>query len=205
MFYKRLIALSLLILCALGFFYKKEGGNQQSKQESPRSPFTIDPLRVELVRLIKGMKIKTLVDVPCGELSFADEISPFVQKYIGIDADGKITQENRERYGSSIMHFQQLDITKDPLPQGELIFCHDILNFLSPAEISSALLHFKKSGAQYLLMTLYTDLEKNQKGKPGVCRPIDWQIAPYHFPKPLLILTEHGNKKLALWKMEDLP
>lgn len=163
------------------------------------------PLKSEVIRLLKGLEIKSIVDVPCGTMGWADDLKPVLQKYIGVDINPKNIEENREKYGSSTFLFQNLDISKDLLPQAELIFCHDALNFFTPNEIKAALLLFKKSGAKYLLLTLHTDLEKNHKGKKGACTPINWQLPPYNFPTPLLVLNEQGNKKLSLWKIEDLP
>lgn len=192
-----------VVLTAAPFLRKK---NPVVVIETPRHPFATKLLKEELFRLFKGLEIKTFIDIPCGEVQWIYEIKPFIQEYIGVDLEEKILQKNREKYGASNIRFQNLDLSKDPLPTADLIFCHDALNILPQNEILASLLLFKKSGAKYLLLTTHPDKEKNQKGKKGIYRPIHWQLPPYNLPKPLLIINDptQENKKLALWRIEDL-
>lgn len=201
----RIIALLFiaLLIPALVFLRKKPTG---SNPEPLRHPFATKVLKDELFRLLEGFEVKTFIDIPCGEVSWIYELKPFIQEYTGVDAEEKVLQKNREKYGSSTVHFQHFDIAKDPLPASDLIFCHDVLNFLPQNEILATLLLFKKSGAKYLLVTTCPKNEKNRKGKTGNYNPIHWQLPPYNFPKPLLIINDPNqeNKKLALWRIEDL-
>ncbi|HSX04835.1 MAG TPA: class I SAM-dependent methyltransferase [Rhabdochlamydiaceae bacterium] len=196
--------LFLVLLLPTTILLRKKAPKAAS--EPIRHPFATKAQKEELFRLFKGLEIKTLIDIPCGDVQWIYEIKSFISGYFGIDSEEKVLQKNRERYGGGSIHFQNLDISKDPLPEADLIFCHDALNTLSQNEILASLLLFKKSGAKYLLLTTCPDKEKNQKGKKGVYRPIHWQLPPYNFPKPLLLLNDptEQNKKLALWRLEDL-
>lgn len=173
----------------------------------PMHPLTSKIAKAELLKLFQGLEIKTLIDIPCGKTHWVQEMKPFVQKYIGVDDDAIIIEENREKYGTGTLTFQQLDCTRDLLPQADLIFCHDAFNDCAPDEILAALLLFKKSRAKFFLATLYSDTPKNPKRMKGPPKPINWQLEPYHFPKPLLLINDPilENKHYALWKMEDMP
>lgn len=195
--------LVLILLASAGLFIKKKPQLPQS--EPLCHPLASKVFKEELFRLLQGFEIKTFIDIPCGEMSWIYEIKPFIQSYIGIHTEEKLLHKNREKYGSDTVHFQQLDISKDPLPMADLIFCHDALNTLSQNEILASLLLFKKSGAKYLLISADLAQEKNHKGKKGAYHAINWQLPPYQFPKPLLILNTHEpQKKLALWRIEDI-
>ncbi|HSX12021.1 MAG TPA: class I SAM-dependent methyltransferase [Rhabdochlamydiaceae bacterium] len=196
--------LFILLLGSAGAFLRKKTASHS--QAPICHPFATKVLKEDLLRLFRGLEIQTCVDIPCGEASWIYEITPLIQNYTGVDTEEKRLQKNREKYGSQTLHFQHLDISKEPVPKADLIFCHDALNFLTQNEILASLLLFKKSGAKYLLVSTHPDQEKNRKGKKGIYHSINWQLPPYQFPKPLLILNDPNEKqkKLALWRMEDL-
>lgn len=200
-----ILFLIALIACCCVFFLKNSPKKAACFSPSIH-PLTTQLLKMELLKLFKGLEIKTLIDVPCGEIHWVKEMNPFVRKYIGVDKRDEIIEKNRENYGSMYLTFEQLDCTRDLLPKSDLIFCHDAFNDCTSNEILAALLLFKKSGAKYFLATMHTDTEKNSKGGKGGFTPINWQLKPYDFPKPLLTIHDPSceNKKYALWKMEDI-
>ncbi len=109
-----------------------------------------------------------------------------------------------------------LDVTKDELPKVDLIFCRDLFVHMSNDNIFKALRNFKRSGAQYLLTTVFVGKQRRstncQIQAVGDWRPIDLHKAPFNFPEAQILFNEYcseGNganddKSLALWALKDV-
>lgn len=70
----------------------------------------------------------------------------------------------------------------------------------------------KASKSKYLLTTTFTNRKRNMNIKTGNWRPLNLEIEPIHFPKPILLISENcteGNmaytdKSLGLWELDKL-
>ncbi len=166
----------------------------------------------ELPRLIARVEVRSLLDAPCGDFHWMQQIELGVEHYIGVDVVGELIERNRELYSAPDRQFEKMDITMDPLPRADLILCRDCLVHLPLRDIRSVLRNFKRSGASFLLTTTYPGIvPKNRNIISGNWRPIDLQRAPFNLPQPLELLnegcTEEGDypeKSLGLWKLDDL-
>ena len=71
----------------------------------------------------------------------------------------------------------------------------------------------KRSGATFLLMTHFLQLESNRDIEDGDWRPLNFQKAPFFFPAPVRTIVEHcteadgayADKSLSLWRFSGLP
>ncbi|MGM1034202.1 MAG: hypothetical protein ACQEXK_17240 [Bacillota bacterium] len=108
--------------------------------------------------------------------------------YIGIDIVDEIIKRNIKKYRLNNVQFFHVDITKDRLPTGDLILCRDFLVQFSLSDIHSALNNFKASQSRYLLTTTFTNLTFNQEIRTGSWRPLNLEIEPFNFPKPILVM-----------------
>lgn len=166
----------------------------------------------ELPRLIARAEVSSLLDAPCGDFHWMQQIELNVERYIGVDVVGDLIESNRKLYSAPDRHFEKLDIISDPLPRADLILCRDCLVHLPLKDIQNVLRNFKQSGASFLLTTTYPGIvPKNRNIIPGNWRPLDLQRPPFDFPPPLELLnercTEEGDfpeKSLGLWKLDDL-
>ena len=83
----------------------------------------------------------------------------------------------------------------------------------STKDIFRCLRAFEKSGSSDLLTTTYPGLLKRQWNVlTGMWRPLDLQLPPFNFPKPLRLIneqtthpTDYSQKSLGPWKIESLP
>jgi len=170
-------------------------------------------VRIMLPKLFRELKIDTVVDAPCGDYLWMDRTSLDVKCYIGIDIVPDLIKSNQEKYSNEKVEFQCADITKDKLPQVDIIICRDCLVHFSNRNIKKALCTFKSSNSKYLLTTTYPGLAKhNWNIVTGMWRPVDLQKPPFNLPEPLAILNEHctentdyKEKSLGLWKIDDIP
>lgn len=167
----------------------------------------IEEIAKHLPRLIKNFKIKTLLDLPCGDFNWMRGIDLGVEQYIGGDIVEEIVLRNQQAYGDAAHRFVNLDLTHDPLPKTDLILCRDCLVHLSYDDIFRSFGNIKRSGITYLLTTTFVEHPRNHDIVSGDWRPLNLQREPFNLPEPVHIIdekcTEGGgkfsDKSLGLW------
>ncbi|RME37286.1 MAG: class I SAM-dependent methyltransferase [Planctomycetota bacterium] len=168
-------------------------------------------VREALPGLIERLGVVSLLDVPCGDFHWLQHVSLPLERYIGGDVVPELIRANRERFGSRTHEFRVLDITRDPLPQADLVLCRDLLVHFSYRDIRRALENLRRSGSRYLLTTTFPDHPENRDIVTGSWRPIHLEKPPFLFPPPLEVLREghddprFADKSLGLWRIADLP
>ena len=167
----------------------------------------------ELPKIIKKYKIKSILDIPCGDFYWMKEIDFKDLNYIGADIVSEITDNNNKFYGSANINFYNLDLLNDKLPYAELIFCRDCLVHLSFDDIFIALNNIKETNSKFLITTNFFAREKNQNISTGGWRTINLCKYPFNFPEPILTINENCteadnqfiDKSLSLWELDKLP
>jgi SAM-dependent methyltransferase len=171
-------------------------------------------LRAELPMLTRELSVRSLLDAPCGDFHWMREVRLDLDRYIGVDIVPELIRANQRKYGDGTRRFICLDITRDELPQADLILCRDCLVHLSFPDIASALRKFQESGSAYLLTTTFAGLSKNAEIMTGDWRPIEFQLPPFNFPMPTKLIREgvdlsdelpEADKCLGLWRLADIP
>jgi len=165
-----------------------------------------------LIGLLRKVGTKTLLDAPCGDFNWMDEVARTVEHYIGVDVVPDLIEHNRRRYDGSGRTFLCLDLTVDKLPRSDVILCRDGLVHFSLEDIGRALQNFKKSGSTYLLSTTFVEVKTNTDIRTGEWRTINLQQAPFFFPPPMAVIDEkclhtggiYADKRLALWSIHSL-
>jgi hypothetical protein len=162
-------------------------------------------IRQEIPRIIKKYKIKSILDIPCGDFHWMQYVDLKIP-YIGADIVKELVMSNQEKYQNEKRTFMHLDVITDLLPHADLILCRDCFVHLSYAQIWQALVNMKQSGAKYLLTTSYSNTVTNKDISAGSWRPLNLMAAPFNFSKPLYIFNEgyERDKCLVLWKLDDL-
>jgi hypothetical protein len=169
-------------------------------------------LRERMPHLLEDLKVRTLLDAPCGDFNWLGRINFFDLEYIGIDIDSELIAENCVRYGNPRRIFRRLDLLSDVLPKAEAVLCRDLLPHFSYVQIFSALSNLAKSGATYLLTTTFSDSRVNRDTARGEWRTLCLTRAPFDFPTPLRVINEkcseeggrYQDKSLAIWTFEAL-
>jgi len=188
-------------------------GNAQSRSGNGSDLSQTAQIRAQIPELIRDFGIESMLDIPCGDFFWMNECKLGIETYIGADIVPGIIADLNGRYGTALRRFIVLDLTKDPLPKVDLVLCRDMLVHFSSAHIRSALANLKRSGSTYLLTTTFIARSENLDiATGGDWRPLNLQIAPFAFPKPLRLIsegcTEYYNeftdKSLGLWRLADL-
>jgi hypothetical protein len=169
-------------------------------------------LIAELPGLLKEKKIKTLLDIPCGDFNWMKNIDLSDINYIGADIVDELIKENAEKYGTENIKFFMIDIVNDILPKSDMVIVRDCLVHLSYRNIFKAVKNIKKSGSKYLLTTTFTGIGENQDIITGEWRPLNLQKKPFKFPQPEYIIAEnctevdgkYNDKSMGLWDIKKL-
>jgi len=166
-------------------------------------------IRRQLPFLLRDLGAKSLLDIPCGDFNWMKEVDLTGIQYTGADIVEEIVACNQQRFGRSDRSFAKLDLERDQLPRVDLILCRDCLFHLSISDIAAALGKISASRSIYLLTTTYDHPGPNKDIVTGSWRRLNLQAQPFLFSAPLQIIDDDsdvsGLKKLALWRIRDLP
>jgi hypothetical protein len=175
-------------------------------------------IKNELPRILRELNVRTLLDLPCGDLNWMSEVDLDQVSYTGADIVPELIDDLKVRFKDSGREFICVDSSKDPIVlEYDAIFCRDLLVHLSTSDIKSVLSNFKASKSTFLITTHFSN-DRKYRSLPSVSIGIGWRAinfrkAPFNFPAPLLELNEgctEGNgdfrdKSLAVWKLSDIP
>lgn len=162
--------------------------------------------------LLKNMGISTILDIPCGDFNWMQNIDLSGIKYIGADIVEEIIKNDKKKYGKDNISFQCMNLVEDRLPQVDLILIRDCFVHMSYEDIFKSLNNVCNSMSKYLLTTSFTDRQNNKDITTGEWRPLNLQITPFSLPKPIRIINEkctqgklsYTDKSLGLWKISDI-
>ena len=144
----------------------------------------------ELTRLVEEFGVDVFLDVPCGDFGWMRHVALPVKKYIGGDVVEELVERNRIQYQDSTHTFQVLDLTTDPLPAADMLFCRDALVHLSFDDALAVLENIRSSDIELLLTTTFTDCGENEDIPTGDWRILNLQLPPFNFPAPLCLINE---------------
>ena len=172
-----------------------------------------DKIRIEIPILLKEIEVKSMLDIPCADFNWINEVDLDFLFYIGADIVEEAITKNQKNFSKSNRKFIKLDIKKGPLPKVDLIFCRDLFIHLPFKAIWKSIDNIKKSQSTYLLTTSFTARKENKDILTGKYRPLNLLAPPFSFPKPLRTIKENlppeksriEQKSLLLWRVSDLP
>ena len=169
-------------------------------------------LRAALAELVGDLRVGTFLDIPCGDFNWLREVDLGDVHYIGADIVSELVDRNQAEFGGERRRFVHLDIVSDPLPRADLVMVRDLFNHLPSAHVRAAIENIRTSGAAYLLVGHYSNVEENRElALTGKSRVINFERSPYGFPAPQRLIVEdfqphrHLGRSMALWAMADIP
>jgi len=186
-------------------------GNAESVSGVGSTLRETEVIRRGLPAILERISARTLLDLPCGDFNWMKGVNLNVDIYIGGDIVRELVELNAQRYGNDQRRFVTLDITRDRLPEVDVILCRDCLGHFEFADIFLALCNFKHSKSKYLLTTTYPSVRENEDIFSSDWRPINLQSDPFCFPEPLWLVNEQSlegsesDKSLGLWRVSTLP
>jgi hypothetical protein len=165
-------------------------------------------LRAGLPILLKGLNIKTFLDVPCGDFNWAKEVDWGDAHYIGGDIVESLIEKNMELYEDEMTSFKQIDLSNDELPKADIILVRDCLMHMSVDDAAKCLKNIRKSQIKYILASTYPNNKKNNfsfRTSASLSRH-NLEAEPLNLNKPILYLNDSNRhvpeKLLGLWGNE---
>ena len=169
-------------------------------------------LRQWLTSLFEEMNIQTLCDAPCGDGTWIFEITHRLEFYFGVDVVKKLVETHARRDLPRNHFFMTGDLIETILPKVDAIFCRDCLVHLTLEQAVAAVANLKRSGSTYLITTTFPTRTENIPARTGSWRPLNLEIPPFSFPKPIEIIREratdpddrNNDKSMGVWRLSDL-
>ena len=171
-------------------------------------------LRKEIPTIIEKYKIKSILDIPCGDFYWMKDLDLKDIKYIGADIVPDLIKKNTKEFTANNINFKILDLTSDRLPYSDLIFCRDCLVHLSFEDIFKALENIKQTKSKYFMTTNFLFRDKNHNIATGNWRTINLCKPPFNFNSPIENLLENcsegkdnefTDKALSIWEVKSIP
>ncbi|WP_134188173.1 class I SAM-dependent methyltransferase [Methylosinus sp. sav-2] len=170
-----------------------------------------ESIRHAMPSILRTYSIKYFLDAPCGDFNWMRAVDfPDDCVYFGVDIVQKMIESNRTKYGESDKRrFGVLDITCDPIPRVDMVFCRDCLFHLSLEDIFKFLENFAKSESKFLM----TSTHKNRDGFPnsdiksGDFRVIDLFSEPFCLTSDVLARVDDyqwpdPEREMCVWSRE---
>lgn len=193
------------------FYLQNKWGNSESFSGDGSTIKQTNTTRKILENVIREYKIKSLLDIPCGDFNWMRLINFEKCNYFGADIVGQIINENR-KFEKKKIKFFQCDIINNEINKYDLIFCRDCFVHLSHDDIRKSIDNIIKSKSNYLLTTTFPENDLNERIISGMWRPLNLVKAPFFLPEPTEIFLEskdklkrkERNKYLGLWDISKL-
>jgi hypothetical protein len=168
----------------------------------------------EIPYLFQRINVRTMLDIPCGDLHWMQHLDLGATDYTGADIVESLIENNNYKFGHPGRRFQVMDLISGPLPKVDLILSRDCLIHLTVPMIFSCLNSIVQSGSEYLLTSHYPWRGYlNNEEVDGIIlggRRINLEADPFNFPPPLYSIPEAekltiaADKSLCLWRIETL-
>lgn len=146
-------------------------------------------LREELPKLLKRWGVTTMLDAPCGDMTWMGQVDlSGIYSYIGMDCEARLIDANKHNYAGSQKHtFICANLlTRKRFPRVDLILSRDFLAHLTTEYIEHMVTKFRESGSTYLLASNYpgsdnrfTYIPENFTWLGYIERPHDLTSSPF--------------------------
>lgn len=168
-------------------------------------------LRKGFTEFIKNYRIKSILDLACGDFNWLNQVELYDINYTGIDIVPELIDQNNEKYGCTNIKFLCKDVSKFEIPDFEVILCRDLLVHYDFNSINEIIKNILKSDSKYLLITDFNVTENLDIIKGG-WRMLNFKINPFYLPEPVLTIKEfqgelnkiNFDKSLSLWEIDNL-
>jgi hypothetical protein len=183
--------------------YKRNGWNGEDTRAGPGSSLkATDLIQRELPRFCKEFGITSVTDAGCNDSLW----QPDLPNYIGVDIVPSAIDASRRRHPDRA--YTVADICVDELPPADAILCRDVMQHLSYADGLSALNNFRRTGAKFLIASMYTR-GRNEDVPTGGYYQIDLREAPFWMGAPIWAVADgfweqheqYPGKVLAAWHL----
>lgn len=109
-----------------------------------------------------------VVDLGCGDFFIGEKIRSMCNNYVACDIVDSLIDFNKIKYRDLEVDFRVLDLTKDVLPKGDIVFVRQVFQHLSNKQIKEALSNL---AGQYKYLVLTEHLPASQWFVKNINKP----------------------------------
>lgn len=152
-----------------------------------------------LPNFLFNYKIKSIIDVPCGDFNYMKEINLENINYNGYDVSENAINRCL-KYKKSNINFAVLDATKQQLMYSDLIVCKDLFLHLSFYYIKIIIKNILNSKCKYFAVSRYDNgnvINQDQESGCGA-RPIEITQEPFNFNYKIIEKIRYTNNTSIL-------
>lgn len=135
------------------------------------------PYVTAVTRYVESLAFRpNAVDLGCGDFAIGSVLRPLFDRYIACDIVEDVLAQNRAKYKDLDVDFRRVDIAKDSLPPGDLVFVRQVFQHLSNQQIALAL---QNISARYsrLVLTEHLPLDPNFRPNVDICTGPDTRLS----------------------------
>lgn len=139
-------------------------GDSESRSGEGSNLHYTEHVRSELPKLIKQLGIRSVLDIPCGDLFWMKEIlkrNNLDLEYTGVDIVASLIKENNKKYSSDKINFYRENAMNYKYDGYDLVLVRDFFFHISFGDMNRFLENFLQSGSKYLLTSSYVNIEEN--------------------------------------------
>lgn len=145
---------------------------------SGSAPENTVPYRDLLQSYLAEHRIKSVLDIGCGDWQFSCYMDWQGASYVGLDVVSSVIEANQYDWSDQNIRFEVADIAADPLPPADLVLIKDVLQHWPTADIKAFLP--KLAGYKHVLITNTVHGNRlNEDIAVGEARPIDLTAPPF--------------------------
>ena len=189
-------------------YEKKHWGANQSVSGSGSTPDATRLISGTLPELLQKLRVKVLLDAPCGDFSWMSKVRLDIEQYIGVDIVKPLIESHQREHADDNRCFLHRDLLRDPLPACDMIFCRDCMLHLSFEDQRKLLENFLRTECTYLMLSTYPETQTNNNIVTGEARPINLTRPPMALPAPIHMLRDEGatnfSRAMGVWTKEQL-
>jgi SAM-dependent methyltransferase/transposase len=159
---------------------------------------------------IRLNKVKSVLDIGCGDWQFSKLIDWSGVKYIGADVSD-VVLSNTKKFAREGVEFMELDALIDPLPEAELILLKEVVIHWSNEEILNFLPKLKEFERALITNGFYADgirsADTNADIVTGDFRPVDLAEHPFNLKGNYVFeyVIEGEPGRIFLWTRTSRP
>lgn len=106
--------------------------------EGSSDPRIVTPYVAAVSAFLKSLPVRPrAVDLGCGDFNVGSQLREHCAEYVACDIVASLIERNRERFADRNVEFRAVDIARDPLPPGDVVFIRQVLQHMSNAQIAA--------------------------------------------------------------------
>jgi SAM-dependent methyltransferase len=118
----------------------QEPGEALSSGRGSRDAAIVGPYVAAVTAFLQELPERPrVVDLGCGDFNVGSRLRGAAESYVACDVATTVIERNREKFADADVDFRVLDMIREDLPAGDVVFVRQVFQHLDNAQISAVL------------------------------------------------------------------